>query len=214
MNINKYLASQNYSTRRKAEALVKAGKVMINGKRATPGQLVNAGDVVEVVGHIATPLQYVAYNKPIGVATPERRQGLFPIGRLDKDSHGLLLLTNDGRLTDRLLNPDYKHEKEYVVETVQPLGNNFERRMSAPVHIGDEVTRRSKVHVLNDHTFSITLTEGKKHQIRRMCATLRYDIADLQRVRIMNIKLDRLPPNSSRVIKGQELAEFLASIGL
>jgi 23S rRNA pseudouridine2604 synthase len=209
MNINKYLAEQKYCTRRAAEDLVKAGKVTINGQRATPGQLVNAGDVVEVVGHQPAALEYFAYHKPIGVVTPERHEGLFPIGRLDKNSHGLIILTNDGRLTDRLLNPEHDHEKEYVVETVQPLGNNFARRMSAPVHIDDYVTKPSQVNILDDHTFNIVLTEGKKHQIRRMCATLRYDVANLKRVRIMNIRLGKLKSGETRVIEGEELETFL-----
>lgn len=214
MNINKYLAEQKYCTRRAAEALVKAGKVMINSKPATPGQLVNPGDVVEVVGHTPPAYKYVAYHKPRGVVTPERHEDLFPIGRLDKDSHGLMLLTNDGRLTDRLLNPDHEHEKEYEVHTVQPLANNFARRMSAPVFIGDYTTKPAQVDILDEHTFTITLTEGKKHQIRRMCATLRYDVTDLKRTRIMNITLGKLKPGETRIIEGEELEKFLKSVGL
>jgi len=139
-------------------------------------------------------------------------EGVFPVGRLDKASHGLLILTNDGRITDKLLNPKYVHEKEYVVRTSNKLRNNFKDKMEAGVNIEGYKTKKCKVEIVNENTFRVTLTEGKKHQIRRMCSALFQEVADLKRIRVMNIKLDRLPSNSCRVIKGEELKVFLDQI--
>ena len=135
------------------------------------------------------------------------------MGRLDKASHGLLILTNDGRITDALLNPKYFHEKEYLVKTKEKLRSSFKQKMEAGVNIGGYMTKPCKVKILNENTFRITLTEGKKHQIRRMCSALFQEVADLKRERIMNIKLEKLMPNALREIKGEELSTFLKPIG-
>lgn len=213
MRINKYLAYKQYCTRREADTHIAEGKVKINGRVAVLGDQVREGDTVEVLFKTKT-YQYFAYNKPRGETTPENENGLFPIGRLDKDSHGLLILTNDGRMTDRLLNPDFEHEKEYTVEVQEKLRPDFESKMSSGVDIGDHVTRPCTVHVLGESTFSIVLTEGKKHQIRRMCEALGYTVVDLVRTRIMNVSLDRLKAGAHRKIEGEELEELLESIGL
>jgi len=236
IRLNKYLALKNIATRRGADKLIEDRKVFINGKVAVLGSQVKESDKVEVKGHKEVPYLYYAYNKPIGVITHspgedevdikesvkkqnqkiEKKaripEGVFPVGRLDKASHGLLILTNDGRITDKLLNPKYVHEKEYVVRTSNKLRNNFKDKMEAGVNIEGYKTKKCKVEIVNENTFRVTLTEGKKHQIRRMCSALFQEVADLKRIRVMNIKLDRLPSNSCRVIKGEELKVFLEEI--
>lgn len=212
MRINKYLALKKISTRRGADLLVADKKVFINKKLAVLGSQVNETDVVEVKGFKAKEYLYFAYNKPIGIETSSPREGLFPLGRLDKASHGLMILTNDGRITDQLLNPKYFHEKEYVVRTSNKLRSNFKQKMEAGVSIEGYKTRPCKVQTMSNFTFKVILTEGKKHQIRRMCSALFQEIADLKRERIMNIKLGNLKPNATREIKGEELAIFLNPI--
>ena len=214
VRINKYLADRGDATRKGADELVRRGVVYINGRRAALGDKVMEGDEVVVRQKKKPTYTYLAYNKPIGVETQSPVDGLFPIGRLDKKSKGLLILTDDGRITDRLLNPDRVHDKEYKVRTRQPLPNNFKRRMEGGVAIDDYVTRECEVEVTGDHSFIITLTEGKNHQIRRMCATLRLDVTELERTRILNIRTGRLKSGETRPIKGAELDTFLAAIGL
>lgn len=213
--INKYLANHGYATRKGADALVTSGLVTINGRRAILGDKVRDTDVV-VVTENAKTYTYLAYNKPRGVTTEEVKlgRGLFPVGRLDKMSRGLLIVTNDGRITDRLLNPERTHEKEYKVRVREPLPNNFARRIAAGVYIEGYTTREATVNVTGEHTFMIVLTEGKKHQIRRMCETLRLTVLDLERVRIMNVRLGKLGPGHSRALQGAELSTFLSSLGL
>ena len=218
MRINKYLALKQISTRRGADELIADKKVFINGKLALLGSKINETDTVEVRGAKAKEYLYFAYNKLIGVETgslyPAKQgaENLFPLGRLDKASHGLLILTNDGRITERLLNPKYFHEKEYVVKTSNKLRSNFKQKMEAGVNIEGYITKPCKVKIINDFTFRIVLTEGKKHQIRRMCSALFQEVADLKRERIMNIKLGSLKPNILREIKGVELITFLDPI--
>lgn len=214
MRINKYLALKQITTRTGADVLVSEGKVFINEKRAVLGSKVFENDKVEVRGNKnKNTLKYFAYNKPVGLETPEiLLKGLFPVGRLDKNSHGLIILTNDGRITDRLLNPKYFHEKEYLVKTKEKLRSNFRQKMEAGVNIEGYQTKPCKVQIINDTTFKIILTEGKKHQIRRMCSALFQEVADLKRIRIMNIDLGKLKPNTSREISGQDLEIFLNRI--
>jgi len=212
MRINKYLADKKISTRRGADELIKGKKVFINGKLAELGSQVSETDKVEVRGIKEKVYKYFAYNKPIDIETDSPKDGLFPLGRLDKASHGLLILTNDGRITDQLLNPKYFHEKEYVVRTKEKLRSSFKQKMEAGVNIEGYQTKKCKIKILSDFTFKIILTEGKKHQIRRMCSALFQEVADLKRERIMNIKLGNLKPKALREIKGEELAIFLKSL--
>lgn len=224
MRINKYLAHKNYCTRREADELITSGKVLINGRKAVLGDKVNESDKVDVRFRIKQ-YRYFAYNKPRGIVTHSAREyeddiadvspikGVFPVGRLDKDSHGLIILTDDGRITDKLLNPEFVHEKEYVVTTQESLANNFQKRMEGGVDIGDYTTRQARVRVIGDKKFSIVITEGKKHQIRRMCAALNYTVTDLQRVRVMNISLAKLAAGAHRLIEGAELKQFLSALG-
>ena len=214
MRINKYLALQKISTRRGADELVENKKVFINGKLALLGSKVNENDKVEVRGTKQKEYLYFAYNKPIGIETSSPREDLFPLGRLDKASHGLLILTNDGRITDQLLNPKYFHEKEYMVKTSNKLRSNFKTKIENGVNIEGYQTKKCKVKTINDFTFRIILTEGKKHQIRRMCSVLFQEVVDLKRERIMNIRLDNLKPGECKEIKGKELALLLQSLDL
>lgn len=224
MRINKYLAHKNYCTRREADTLITAGKVLINGKPAQLGDKVNENDKVDVRFR-TKKYRYFAYNKPRGVIThsPEEGEtdirqsiplvGVFPVGRLDKDSNGLIIITDDGRITDKLLNPDFAHEKEYVVSTREELPENFKSKMETGVNIEGYVTKPAIVKVLSPKKFSIILTEGKKHQIRRMVAFFGLATSSLERVRIMNVRLSGLKQGEYRPILGQELATFLKSLG-
>lgn len=221
MRINKYLALKKISTRRGADLLIQNKKVFINKKLAVLGSRVNETDIVEVKGAKPPEYKYFAYNKPIGIETDSPKEGLarkamaeglFPLGRLDKASHGLMILTNDGRITDQLLNPKYFHEKEYVVRTKEKLRSNFKDKMEAGVNIEGYTTKPCKIKIMGENTFKVILTEGKKHQIRRMCANLFQEVADLKRERIMNIKLGNLKPNALREIKGEELVTFLNQV--
>ena len=227
MRINKYLALKNYSTRRGADELVEKGQVFINDARAILGDKVNEGDHVEVHnrGKVKQYI-YLAYNKPRGIITHSPQHGereakddipirdVFPVGRLDKDSTGLLILTNDGRVTDRLLNPKHAHDKEYIVTTKNPLRSSFKAKMEVGVNIEGEMTKPCKVDIINENTFRITLGEGKKHQIRRMCVALFQEVDTLKRIRIMNIILGKTAEGSYRKIEGTELTTFLKDLAL
>ena len=216
MRINKYLAREGHATRRGADELIAAHKVFINGKLAALGDKVLATDNVEVK-YRGKPKAYLyyAYNKPRGLATEEIKvEKVFPIGRLDKESQGLMILTDDGRITDRLLNPDREHGKEYKVTTQERLREGFAARMSSGIDIGDYVTKPCEVTRLGENTFTIILKEGKKHQIRRMVDAMKLGVRELERVRIMNIKLAGLKQGALRTIEGEELATFLKSLGL
>lgn len=223
--INKYLADKGIATRRGADKLVSLGKVLINGKRAKLGDVVHQGDSVTLKGVKEEKLVYYAYNKPVGVTTVGKQEGeeeikdiiqfpfrVFPLGRLDKDSSGLLIITNDGRITEKLLSGAYNHEKEYVVTVNHAIEHMFMVKLRDGVRLGKEMTKKAKVRKLDSHTFEIIITEGKNRQIRRMCASLNYQVKSLQRVRIMNILLGKLRPNTYREIKGKELEDFLKEV--
>ncbi len=231
MRINKYLALKGHATRRDADDLVEKKKVYINERVASLGDKVSESDVVEVRGNVRPKAYaYIAFNKPAGVDTHQedtgtmnvldslpsdlKRLSLFPVGRLDKNSHGLIILTNDGRVTDRLLNPKYEHEKVYEVRTKQPLRASFKEKMEEGVNIEGYVTRPAKVEVLDENRFRVTLTEGKTHQVRRMVVALFNEVADLKRLSIMNVKMGPIKDGGYRVIEGKELAIFLTSLGL
>ena len=230
MRINKFLAHKGHATRRDADALIEKGLVTINGVRAKLGDKVQETDTVEVKSRALRTYVYLAMNKPKGTITLAETKGeedvlshlpsdlkrlhLFPLGRLDKESTGLLLLTNDGRVTDRLLNPDHEHIKTYDVTTKLPLRPSFAEYMEKGVDIEGYVTRPATVEILGESKFRITITEGKKHQIRRMVVAMHNEVKDLKRVGIMNIKLGTLAQGAYRRIDGKELATFLASLGL
>ncbi len=228
IRINKYMAMKGLCSRREADALIKAGRVKLNGRPAVLGDKVGEGDEVTLGGGAPkSNLVYVAYNKPVGIVTHSPVEGeqeindilsikekVYPLGRLDKASHGLIILTNDGRMTDKLLNPKYYHEKEYVVKTLEPLRESTARKLSAGLRIEEDFTKPARVKQLGPNAFSITLTEGKRHQIRRMCAALGLSVLDLKRTRIMNINLGKLKEGEHRYLAGGELSEFLGSLGI
>jgi 23S rRNA pseudouridine2604 synthase len=225
MRINKYLALKKYSTRRGADDIIANGQVLINGKIAVLGAKVQKEDKVEVRfrGGKPAPFIYIAYSKPRGVATHDGQdptkgggfpKGVFPVTGLDKESHGLVILTNDGRITERLLSPAYDHEKEYVVVTKNHLRSSFKEKAEAGMKIDDEETSQCKIKVLDQNTFRIILNDEKKHQVRRMCAAVFQEVADIQCMRIMNITLSKLKEGSQRKIEGEELAKFLKALKL
>ncbi len=230
MRINKYLAHKGLATRNGVDELIKSNKILINGRVAKLGDKILETDKVEVRGtHIKKSYIYLAYNKPKGVVSTNpqgdekgilqsvslpKDTKVFPVGRLDKESSGLIILTNDGRITDRLLNPIYDHEKEYVVEVDRKFTPAFIRHMEDGVDIGDAVTKPTQVRKISDDVFGIILKEGKNRQIRRMTEKLGYTVRELRRIRIQNIELRKMSINSFREINGEELAEFLKSMNL
>jgi 23S rRNA pseudouridine2604 synthase len=231
IRVNKYLAHTGVASRREADELIAAGKVTVNEKKAEMGQSIAESDVVAVVGK-TKPKNYYAYYKGRGVIThsPAEHETdiamklaadygithVSPIGRLDKDSEGLMILSNDGRITGPLLDPERDNEKEYEVLVDKPLSSMFRRAMEAGVDIEGYRTKPAKVtaNTKNDLRFLLIITEGKKHQIRRMCAALGYQVQSLKRNRILNIKLGTLKPNQYRKITGPELTEFLKALGI
>lgn len=240
MRINKYLAHKGIATRTGVDELIKSNKILINGVVAKLGDKVKETDNVEVRGVHNKKYTYLAYNKGMGVVSTNPQDGeksimdnvkmsalpadatrptlqagkVFPIGRLDKESHGLIILTDDGRVTDRLLNPDKNHEKEYLIKLDRKYTPGFVRNMEDGVNLTDGMTKPAKVEEVDEIRFKLTLTEGRNRQIRRMTEKLGYTVRDLQRIRIQNIELGKMPINTYREIKGEEKAVFLKSIGL
>jgi 23S rRNA pseudouridine2604 synthase len=229
IRINKYLALKNYATRVGGDELIKKGLVFINGKKAVLGDKVYENDEV-TVNSKGTKKEYVyyAYNKDVNVSTnPDTTSKdiiqvtrfpvrVFPVGRLDKDSHGLILMTNDGRVTDRLLSPKYVHEKEYTVKVDKPFSDTFIELMQNGVHFDGFISKKCKVwrQPKSKDIFHIVLTEGKKRQIRRMCEALHHNVINLKRIRILNIELDKIPLGEFREIKGKELEKLLKLLNL
>jgi 23S rRNA pseudouridine2604 synthase len=230
IRINRYLFLKGFCSRRKADILIEEKKVRINGAVAKLGAKVFEKDTVTVddsVKRLPSTYTYFAYYKPKGVVSnnPQRDEkgiadisGLgkdfVAIGRLDKDSYGLMLLSNDGRIVDKMLNPKYKHEKEYIVKVDKKINARFLHRMRTGVNIEGYTTKPTTISKISDHTFRLILTEGKKHQIRRMTVALGFQVIDLKRVRIMNIKLGALKRGEKREITGEERTELLKKIGI
>lgn len=227
ISLNKFISDTGYCSRREADQLITDGRVILNGQTATLGNRYNPGDVVEVDGSYVTADNkdkriYIALNKPTGITTttelhikdniisfvnhPKR---IFPIGRLDKDSEGLILLTNDGDIINKILRASNDHEKEYIVRVNKPIDSRFLQQMSQGVPILDTRTLPCKVQSVGRQTFRITLTQGLNRQIRRMCEYLGYEVMGLQRVRIMNIKLDKLATGKWRYLSEAELAVLM-----
>ena len=221
--LNKYLSEVGYCSRREADRLIEEGKVTINGEISKIGTKVIEGDQVEVKGQIIEKSTkqkniYLAFNKPIGiVCTTDRRvepdnvidfikypKRIFPIGRLDKQSEGLIFLTNDGDIVNKILRSRNNHEKEYIVSVNRPINGDFIQSMSNGVEILDTITKNCFVKQLGPKKFKIILTQGLNRQIRRMCESLGYRVRSLKRVRIMNIKLD-LPTGKYREFTKEEL---------
>ena len=223
--INKYLSEVGFCSRRKADKLLEAGKITINGKIPELGTKVLPEDEIRVNGKlIQKPKEkpvYIAFNKPIGiVCTTDTRvekdniidyinypKRIFPIGRLDKPSEGLIFLTNDGDIVNKILRARNNHEKEYIVKVNKPITANFIQKMQNGVPILDTVTRKCKVEKLGKYTFKIILTQGLNRQIRRMSEYLGYKVIKLKRIRIMNVNLD-IPVGKWRDLTKEELQEI------
>ncbi len=228
LRLNKYIGESGLCSRREADKLIDEGRVRINGILAEKGTKVHANDVVTVNGKVIgkrEELVYIALNKPRGITctTDRRVKGnivdfmnyplrIFHIGRLDKDSQGLLLMTNDGDIVNKILRSGNFHEKEYIVTVNKPVTKEFIQAMSSGVPILDTVTRPCKIWKLSKDTFKIILTQGLNRQIRRMCEYLDYKVVKLERIRIMNIKLEKLPLGKWRYLSREELKELNALI--
>ncbi len=223
--INKFLSEAGYCSRRAADKLIEQGRVTINGKIPEMGTKITDEDEVRVDGKLISEqkdkLVYIAFNKPIGIVCttdtgvekdniidyinyPKR---IFPIGRLDKPSEGLIFLTNDGDIVNKILRARNNHEKEYVVTVNKPITNEFIQKMGNGVPILDTVTRKCEVEKINRYDFKIILTQGLNRQIRRMCEYLDYDVLALKRIRIMNVSLD-VPTGKWRDLTSSELNEI------
>ncbi len=220
--LNKYLSEVGYCSRRAADKLIDAGRVTINGEIPEMGTKVSPNDIVKVDGKLISKRKqdhvYLAFNKPLGiVCTTDTRvekdniidfinypKRIFPIGRLDKPSEGLILLTDDGDIVNKILRASNNHEKEYIVTVDKPISQTFIERMANGIPILDTVTRKCEVKKLSTYEFKIILTQGLNRQIRRMCEYLNYEVTDLKRTRIMNIKLD-VPVGEYRELTKEEL---------
>ncbi|MGG0249257.1 23S rRNA pseudouridine(2604) synthase RluF [Peribacillus frigoritolerans] len=228
MRINKFISESGITSRRGADKWIAEGRVTINGTLAELGSQAEPGDDVRVDGKPIKVEQqnvYIALNKPIGITSTTEKHikgnivdfvnhplRIFHIGRLDKDSSGLILLTNDGDIVNEILRAENKHEKEYIVSVDKPLTASFIKDMSSGVEILDTKTLPCKVEQLTKYTFNITLMQGLNRQIRRMCSALGYEVRDLHRIRIMNIHLDGLAIGQWRDLTEDELTELFKEL--
>jgi len=228
LRINKFISESGKTSRRGADKLIAEGRVTINGSIAKIGSQVEPGDDVRVSGNqirLARNNVYIALNKPVGITstTEKRVKGniadlvnhplrVFNIGRLDKDSDGLILLTNDGDIVNEILRAENKHEKEYIVSVDRPITPEFLKKMSEGVKILDTVTLPCEVRQLSKFDFQIILTQGLNRQIRRMCEALGYEVYRLQRTRIMNIHLGNLPLGQWRDLTKKERNQLFSDL--
>lgn len=230
MKVDKYIGQSGFTSRRKAYDMISEGRVVVNGKPATHSTKLSEGDVVLIDGkelktRTIAPV-YIAYNKPKGIiCTSEKIQHniidavnhpkkVYPVGRLDKDSEGLILLTNQGELMNKITHPKYAHEKEYLVTLNLPVRNQFLKEISEGIEIQGEKTKPcvAKLEPGTKRIFRIILTQGMNRQIRRMCNAYDYQVLKLQRVRVMNIKLDKLKPGEWRDLTEPELEELFSGL--
>lgn len=229
--LNKFLAERGVCSRRQADALIEAGKVKVNGSPATLGLQVDEQDDILVSGRRIAGERpdkvYLVFHKPVGIMTsvdPKAKDtvrsflnlgpGVFPVGRLDVASSGLLLLTNDGELSENITHPRYDHEKEYFVTVDRSVRREDLRAMADGMMILGSKTKPSVVKKIGDNRFSIILTEGRNRQIRRMCEELGYEVKALRRVRVMNIELGDLPSGITRPLSKKEIRELKRALGI
>lgn len=224
INLNKWISDTGYCSRRAADELIRSGKVTIDGVVATLGNRIAGHETVLVEGkplNAKEPMVFIAFNKPVGITCttdvserdniidyinhPNR---IFPIGRLDKPSEGLIFLTNDGNIVNKILRAGNSHEKEYIVTVDKPIDKNFIDAMRNGIPILDTVTQKCKVFKEGKNTFRIILTQGLNRQIRRMCEYLEFEVLTLKRIRIMNITLEDLPVGYWRNLSEPELKEI------
>lgn len=224
IRINKYISETGFCSRREADKYIMKGRVTIGGEIATTGTKVKKGEVVKIDGKKITKeeeLVYIALNKPVGITcTTDRKikgnivdfigheKRIFHVGRLDKDSQGLILLTNDGDIVNKILRAGNNHEKEYIVTVDKPINEEFIKRMSSGIKILGKITKKCFVSKEGEKTFRIILTEGMNRQIRRMCESLDYEVIKLKRIRIMNIKLGNLKIGEWRDLTEEELKKL------
>ena len=223
--INKFLSEVGFCSRREADKLINAGRITVNGSVPEMGTKVSSADEIRVDGKVVGEKKdapvYLIFHKPVGiVCTTDTRvekdniidyinypTRIFPIGRLDKASEGLIFLTNDGDIVNKILRARNNHDKEYIVDVDKPIDASFVKRMSDGIPILDTITRKCEVEQLGKKRFKIILTQGLNRQIRRMCEYLGYNVTRLKRVRIMNISLD-IPVGKYRAFKPSELSEL------
>ncbi len=227
ISLNKFISDSGRCSRRQADRLIEEGRVTLNGEIARKGNRVFKDDEVTVDAELIVKKKrkkpiYIAFNKPLGIECTTNRsvnnniidfinheKRIFPIGRLDKNSEGLILLTNDGDIVNKILRARYEHEKEYIVEVDKKITREFITQMSEGVPILDTITKKCKVEKIGKKRFSIVLTQGLNRQIRRMCEHLEYKVKSLQRIRIMHIKLGELPIGRWRALNHVELNSIL-----
>lgn len=224
VRLNKYIADSGFCSRREADKIIAEGRVTINDLPTELGQRVSPEDIVRIDGEPILPdddLVYIAVHKPTGITctTDERRRDnivtwldypkrIFPVGRLDRDSEGLIFMTNDGSIVNRILRAGNYHEKEYIVSVDRPFTDEFLQQMAAGVPILDTITRPCKIKRQSAKTFRIILTQGLNRQIRRMCETLGYEVKRLIRVRIMHVTLNGIPIGQWRYLTPKEVKEL------
>jgi 23S rRNA pseudouridine2604 synthase len=229
VRINKFFTRQGMCSRREADVWIEKGRVAINGRVAVLGDRVTRGDVVTLDGTIVAwgnvPI-YIKYHKPIGITTTSEphvagniiaaighMERIFPIGRLDKDSSGLILLTNDGEIVNEILRAEHRHEKEYVVDVDRPFDQGFLNHMARGVDILGKITRPCVIRRTTPRRFRIILTEGRNRQIRRMCQALGYRVTALHRIRIMNVLIGDLPVGQWRNLSEREQMDLFLALG-
>lgn len=221
IRLNKYMSETGICSRREADRYIESGRVTVDGVRAIPGIKVSKGQVVKLDGKSISKEEemiYIALNKPVGITcTTDRNikgnivdfvnheKRIFHIGRLDKDSEGLILLTNDGDIVNKILRAGNHHDKEYIVTVNKPINDEFIKRMGNGIKILGKITKKCPVNKEGEKTFRIILTEGMNRQIRRMCEALGYKVTKLKRIRIMNIKLGKLKIGEWRNLTNEEL---------
>lgn len=230
--LNKYISDTGFCSRREADKLIEQGRVIVNGSTPELGTKIGEADKVSVDGHLISAVPenksdrvYLAYHKPVGITcTTERKvqgnivdavnyhQRIFPIGRLDKPSEGLILLTNDGDIVNKILRAENAHEKLYRVNVSRPLTDNFLYKMSRGVPILDTITLPCEVKQVGKMSFDIVLTQGLNRQIRRMCEYLGYEVVRLVRKRVMHISLGGLKPGQYRKLSIDELSQLNAQV--
>lgn len=221
IRLNKFISETGFCSRREADKLIENRRVKIDGIIAETGMKVSKSNIVTIDNKViknTNNLIYIALNKPVGITcTTEKsvkgnivdfvnhNKRIFPIGRLDKDSQGLIFLTNDGDIVNKILRAGNNHEKEYIVTVDKRITNDFIHKMSNGVPILDTVTKKCTVKKISDFKFNIILTQGLNRQIRRMCSYFNYNVVKLERIRIMNVKLDKLPLGKWRYLTEEEL---------
>jgi 23S rRNA pseudouridine2604 synthase len=223
-SLNKYISETGFCSRRDADKYIDQGRVTINDNIALKGNRVNPGDIVEIDGEPLKkkdPVVYMAFNKPVGITCTtdlkdkdniisfiNYKKRIFPIGRLDKPSEGLIFLTNDGDIVNKILRSGNNHEKEYIVTVDKPINQDFVDKMSNGVRIMDTVTKKCKVKQEGKNRFRIILTQGLNRQIRKMCQALGFQVQTLKRVRIMNITLSNIPVGKWRYFTALEISQI------